>query len=54
MPKETNKWLPNISENNVVTIEEHLYAIVWDVENEGVEHEDVEIKILTTSLTEDA
>jgi hypothetical protein len=28
MPKETNKWLPNISENNVVTIEEHLYAIV--------------------------
>jgi hypothetical protein len=54
MPKETNKWLPKFSGNNVVTVEEHLYAIGRDMENEGVEHEDVAMKLLATSLTEDA
>jgi hypothetical protein len=54
MPKETNKWFPKFPGNNVVTAEEHLYAIGRDMENEGVEHEDVAMKLLATSLTEDA
>jgi hypothetical protein len=52
MPKETNKWLPNFLGNNVVTVEEHLYAIVRDMENKGVEREDVAMKLMATSLTE--
>jgi hypothetical protein len=38
----------------VVTAEDHLYAIGQDMENEGVEHEDVAMKLLATSLIEDA
>jgi hypothetical protein len=38
----------------VVTTKEHLYAIVQDMENEGVEHEDVAMKLLATSLIEDS
>jgi hypothetical protein len=54
MPKEINKWLPNFSGNNVVTAKEHLYVIGQDMENEVVEHEDVVMKLLATSLTEDS
>jgi hypothetical protein len=54
MPKEINKWLPNFSGNNVITTEQHLHAIGRDMQNEGVEHEDVAMKLLATSLTEDA
>jgi hypothetical protein len=54
MPKETNKCLPKFSGNNVVTDENHLYGIGRDMENEGVEHEDVAMNLLATSLTEDA
>jgi hypothetical protein len=51
MPKESNKWLGKFPGNNVVTVEEHLYAIGRDMENEGVEHEDVAMELLATSLT---
>jgi hypothetical protein len=54
MPKESHKWLPKFSGNNVVTAKEHLYAIGRDMENEGVEHEYVAMKLLHTSLNEDA
>jgi hypothetical protein len=27
IPKETNKWFPKFVGNNVVTVEEHPYAI---------------------------
>jgi hypothetical protein len=40
--------------NNVITAEQHLHAIGRDMQNEGVEHEDVAMKLLATSLTEDA
>jgi hypothetical protein len=40
--------------NNVVTPEEHLYAIGVTLENEGVEHEDIAMKLLAMSLNEDA
>jgi hypothetical protein len=46
--------LPKFSGNNVVITEEHLYEIGREMENERVEHEDVEMKLLATSLTEDA
>jgi hypothetical protein len=52
MPKEINKWLPKFPRNIVVTAEEHLYAIGRDMENEGVEHEDVEMELLDVSLIE--
>jgi len=54
MPKETNKWLPKFLGINVVTTEEKLYVIGRDTKNEGVEHEDVAKKFLSTSLNDDA
>jgi hypothetical protein len=54
MSKEINKWLPKFFGNNVITAEQHLHAIGQDMENEGVEHEDVTMKLLATSLTGDA
>jgi hypothetical protein len=54
MPKEINKWLPKFSRNNVITAEQHLHVIGRDMQNEVLEHEDVAMKLLATSLTEDA
>jgi hypothetical protein len=54
MPKESHKWLSKFTGNNVVTPEEHLYAIGVALENEGVEHEDIAMKLLAMSLNEDA
>jgi hypothetical protein len=52
MPKESNKWFPNFPGNNVVTADDHVYAMSQDIENAEVEHEDVEMKLLASSLTE--
>jgi len=46
--------IPNFPRNNVVTTEEHLYVNGRDMENKGVEHEYVEMKLLSTSLTYNA
>jgi hypothetical protein len=54
MPKEINKWLPKIYGNNVITTKWCMHAIGRDMKNEGVEHEDVAMKVLATSLTEDS
>lgn len=54
MPKESHKWLPKFTGNNVVTPEEYIYAIDMALENEGVEHEDIAMKLLAMSLNEDA
>jgi hypothetical protein len=54
MPKESNKWLPKFPGNNVVTVEDHLYTIGWDMDNVEVEHEDVAMRLLASSLTEEA
>jgi hypothetical protein len=50
MPKEYNKWLPNFPRNNMVTVDDHLYPMCRDMENAEVEHEDVEIRLLSSSL----
>jgi hypothetical protein len=54
MPKESHKWFPKFSGNNVITTDDHLYAMGRDMENAEVEHEDVAMKLLASSLTEDA
>jgi hypothetical protein len=46
--------LPKFPGNNVTTVDDHLYAIGRDMENAEVEHEDVAMKLLASSLTEDA
>jgi hypothetical protein len=54
MLKESNKWLPKFPGNNVLTAKYHLYTIGRDMENEKVEHEDVAMKLLASSLSEEA
>jgi hypothetical protein len=54
MPKEIHKWLPKFVGNNVITPEDHLYAIGVELLNAGIEHEDVAMRLLAMSLTEDA
>jgi len=52
MPKETHKWLPKFTRNNVVTPEDHLYTMVVALLNESVEHEYVMMRLLAMSLDE--
>jgi hypothetical protein len=54
MPKESQKWLPKFPGNNVITADNHLYAMGRDMENVEVEREDVAMKLLASSLTKDA
>jgi hypothetical protein len=53
MPKESNKWFPKFPENNVVTIEDHLYIIRRDMDNASIKHEDVSMRLLASSLTKE-
>jgi hypothetical protein len=46
--------LPKFPGNNVVTIEDHLYTIGRDMDNTEVKHKDVAIRLLASSLTEEA
>jgi hypothetical protein len=39
IPKESNKWLPKFLGNNVVIVEDHIYTIDHDMDNEKFEHE---------------
>jgi hypothetical protein len=41
MTKESKKWFPKFPGNNVVTVEDHLYTIGWEMDNTEFEHEDV-------------
>jgi hypothetical protein len=45
MPKESNMWLPKLLGNNVVTAEDHLYIIDRDMENAGIEHANVSMRL---------
>jgi len=54
MPKEYYKWFPKFPGINVITVDDPLYAMGQDMENVEVEHEDVAMKLLASSLTEDA
>jgi hypothetical protein len=52
MPKESHKWFPKFSRNNVTVADDHLYVVGRDMENAEVEHEDVAMRLLASSLTE--
>jgi hypothetical protein len=54
MTKEVNKWFPKFPGNNVITTEDHIYVIGRDMDNVGIEHEDVAMKLFTSSLIEEA
>jgi len=53
MLKEPHKWLPKFTRNNVITPEDHLEAIGVAMEENGIEHEYVAMKLLVMSLEED-
>jgi hypothetical protein len=53
MSTDTNKWLKNFPGNNVITVEDHIYVMGQDMDNAGIDHEDVDMKIFTSSLTEE-
>jgi hypothetical protein len=53
MPKDIHKWLPKFIGNDVVTLEDHLYAIGVALLDEVVEHEDDAMRLLAMDLTED-
>jgi hypothetical protein len=54
MPKESHKWLSKFTGNNVITPKNHLEAIGVAMEYNGVEHEDVVMKLLVMYIDEDA
>jgi len=54
IPKESHKWFPRFTDNNVITPEEHLKAIGVAMEDNGIEHEVVAMNLLAKSLDEDA
>ena len=53
MPKESHKWLPKFTGNNVITPEDHIEAIGVAMKDNGIGHEDVAMKLLAMSLEED-
>jgi hypothetical protein len=38
----------------VITVEDHIYVMGRDMDNAGIEHEDVAMKLFASSLTEEA
>jgi hypothetical protein len=54
MQKDVNKWLPRFLGNNVITSEDHIYVMGRDMDNVGIDHEDVAMKLFTSSLIEEA
>jgi hypothetical protein len=53
MSKESHIWLPKFIKNNVITVQEHLDDIDMALEDNGVEQEDVAMKLLASSLDGD-
>jgi hypothetical protein len=54
MPRDVNKWLPKFPGNNVITVEDHICVMGQDLDNAGIDHEDVAMRLITSSLTEEA
>jgi hypothetical protein len=54
MPTNVNKWLPKFPGNNVITVEDHIYVMGRDMDNAGIDHEDVAMRLFASSLTEEA
>jgi hypothetical protein len=46
--------LPKFPGNNVITAEDHIYVMGWDMDIAGIDHEDVAMRLFASSLTEEA
>jgi hypothetical protein len=44
-PTKLNKWLPKFLGNNVIIVEDHIYVMGQDMDNVGIDHEYVDIKL---------
>jgi hypothetical protein len=44
MPTEVNKWFPKFPGNNVITVEDHIYVMGRDMDNAGIDYEDVAMR----------
>jgi hypothetical protein len=54
MPTNVNKWLPRFPGNNVITVEDHIYVMGRDMDNAGIDHEDLAMRLFASSLIEEA
>jgi hypothetical protein len=54
MPTKVNKWLPKFPGNNVITTEDHIYVMGRDMDNASIDHEDVAMRLFSSSLIEEA
>jgi hypothetical protein len=46
--------LPKFPGNNVITVEDHIYVMGQDFDNVGIDHEDVTMRLFSSSLTEES
>jgi hypothetical protein len=46
--------VPKFPGNNVIIVEDHIYNMGRDMDNAGIEHEDVAMRLFASSLTEEA
>jgi hypothetical protein len=53
-PTNFNKWLQKFPGNNVITTEDHIYVMGCDLENVGIDHKDVAMRLFASSLTKEA
>jgi hypothetical protein len=49
-----NKWFPKFPGHNVIIVKDHIYVMGQDMDNEGIDHEDVAMKIFASSLTKES
>jgi hypothetical protein len=54
MPTKSNKWFPKFPGNNMINVEDHIYVMGRDMDNVGIDHEYVAMRIFASSLTEEA
>jgi hypothetical protein len=54
IPTKVNTWLPKFPGNNVTIAEDHIYVMGRDMDNAGIDHEDVAMRLFASSLTEEA
>jgi hypothetical protein len=45
--------LPKFLGNNVIIVEDHIYVMGRDMDNTGIDHEDVSMRLFASSLTEE-
>jgi hypothetical protein len=46
--------LPKFLGNNLITVEDHIYVMGRDMDNAGIDYEDVSMRLFASSLIEEA